>query len=208
MLLSQFPLTFYDIPNAMPCFIAFIGFIAYDYSCADWDSLCNHLRDVPWEDISVLLLLLVNFVSGFSLELNQYQIKPHSSLWFSAACAATIVHMNCFFHLQQKDKSSESKVKFRQARNCCKRVLEAAKLTYANKKKTPSLPRNLAHRTFGELPKAFSTKINLLYLLYSTAWRCCLLHLIKQNCLLKTFLRTLILMTQVSLYLFFILELI
>ena len=25
--------------------------IAYDYSCADWDSLCDHLRDVPWEDI-------------------------------------------------------------------------------------------------------------------------------------------------------------
>ena len=24
---------------------------AYDYSCADWDSLCDHLRDVPWEDI-------------------------------------------------------------------------------------------------------------------------------------------------------------
>ena len=32
------------------------------------------------------------------------------------------------------------------------------------------------------------------------AWRCCLLHLIKQSCLLKTFLRTLILMTQVSIY--------
>ena len=25
--------------------------IAYDYSRADWNSLCNHLRDVPWEDI-------------------------------------------------------------------------------------------------------------------------------------------------------------
>ena len=23
----------------------------YNYSCADWDSLCNNLRDVPWEDI-------------------------------------------------------------------------------------------------------------------------------------------------------------
>ena len=41
--------------------------IAYDYSHADWDGLCDHLRDVPWEDILVLLLLhlllmlLVNF---------------------------------------------------------------------------------------------------------------------------------------------------
>ena len=25
--------------------------ITYDYSCAHWDSLCDHLRDVPWEDI-------------------------------------------------------------------------------------------------------------------------------------------------------------
>ena len=25
--------------------------IAYDYSCADWDGLCDHLRDTPWEDI-------------------------------------------------------------------------------------------------------------------------------------------------------------
>ena len=25
--------------------------IAYDFSCADWDGLCDHLRDVPWEDI-------------------------------------------------------------------------------------------------------------------------------------------------------------
>ena len=45
--------------------------IAYDYSRADWDGLRNHLRDVPWEDHgrislnSKLVLLLVNFVSGF-----------------------------------------------------------------------------------------------------------------------------------------------
>ena len=25
--------------------------IAYDYSCADWDGLCDHLRDVPRADI-------------------------------------------------------------------------------------------------------------------------------------------------------------
>ena len=25
--------------------------IAYDYSRADWDSLCDHLRDVSWENI-------------------------------------------------------------------------------------------------------------------------------------------------------------
>ena len=38
------------------------------------------------------------------------------------------------------------------------------------KQKSPLLPRNLALVTFSELPIVFSTKLNLLYLLYSTAW--------------------------------------
>ena len=45
--------------------------------------------------------------------------------------------------------------------------------------------------TFGVLLIVFSTKVNLFSLLYSTAQRCCALHLTKQNCLLKTFVRTL-----------------
>ena len=43
--------------------------IIYDYSRADWDGLCDHLRDAPWNDILMLLLLIVNFASGFMLEL-------------------------------------------------------------------------------------------------------------------------------------------
>ena len=45
--------------------------IAYEYSRADWDGLRDCLRDVPWGISlnSVLLLLLVNFVSGFRLKL-------------------------------------------------------------------------------------------------------------------------------------------
>ena len=57
--------------------------------------------------------------------------------------------------------------------------------------KSLSFPRKLALWTFGELLIVFSTKVNLLYLIFSTTHRCCLLHLIKQNYLLKTFLRTL-----------------
>ena len=37
--------------------------------------------------------------------------------------------------MYQKDKSSDSKVKFRPASNRCKRVLDAAKFAYANKTK-------------------------------------------------------------------------
>ena len=65
----------------------------------------------------------------------KYHVKPHSSSWFSAACTAAIVHRNHFFRLYQREKSSDSKVKFRQASNHCKRVLEAAKPAYANKTK-------------------------------------------------------------------------
>ena len=63
----------------------------------------------------------------------KYQVNPHSSPWFSAACAAAIVHRNHFLRLYQKNKSSDSKVKFKQASNHYKRVLEADKLAHANK---------------------------------------------------------------------------
>ena len=70
------------------------------------------------------------------------------------------------------------------------------------KQKGLSLSRNLSLGTIGELLIVFSAKVILLYLLHSTDQRCCLQHLIKQGYLLKTFLRTLILMTLVSLPVF------
>ena len=148
----------------------------------------------------------MTFVSGFRLEIShrKYQIKPHSSPCFLAACAAGIVHRNHLLGLHQQNKTSESKLKFRQAANCCKRILEAFNLAYANKRKESG---NLALGAFGELLIVFSTKVNLPYLRCSTAWRCCPLHLIKENCLPKTSLGTLILSTQVSLHLFSLLEL-
>ena len=39
-----------DFPSNSQLDALFHG-IAYGYSRADWDSLCDHLRDVPWEDI-------------------------------------------------------------------------------------------------------------------------------------------------------------
>ena len=78
----------------------------------------------------------------------KYQVKPHSSPWFSAACAASIVHRNHFFHLYQKDKSSDFKVKFRQAISRCKSVLEATKLAYANKTKKSITSQKLGFQDF------------------------------------------------------------
>ena len=188
--------------------------IAYDYSRADWDGLRDHLRDVPWEDIFKLgaSAAASEFCEWVQVGIDvyiphrKYQVKPHSSPWFSAACAAVIVHRNHFFHLYQQNKSSESKVKFRQATSRCKRVrgavkgvLKLPKLHMLIKQKNLPLSRNLALGTFGHLLIVFSTKVNPLFLYYSTVWRRHLLYLMKQSCLLKTFLRNLILMTWVSL---------
>ena len=124
--------------------------IASDYSHADWDSLRDHLKGVPWEDIFklVLLLLLVNFVTGFRLELMYISLikSIRSSLSHLHAFQLlvllpySIVHRNHFLRLYQKDKSFNCKVKFRQASNPYKRVLEAAKLVYASKTKDSHFP--------------------------------------------------------------------
>ena len=58
----------------------------------------------------------------------------------SAACAAAIAHGNNFFCLYQQNKSSESKVKLRRTSNHFKRVLESAKLAYADKTKECHFP--------------------------------------------------------------------
>ena len=115
--------------------------IGYDYSCADWDGCYDHLRDVPWENIFKLgasaaaseFCEWVQVGTDVYIPHRKYQVKPHSSPWFSAACAA--VNRNHFFCLYQKDKCSDSKLKFRQASNHCRGVLEAAKIAYANKTK-------------------------------------------------------------------------
>ena len=132
---------------------------------------------------SVLLLLLVNFVSGFRLESiyvytphRKYQVEPHSSPWFSAACAAVIVHRNHFFRLYEQNKSSESNIKFGQTGNRCKRLLEAAKLAYATKTKKFIFSQKRGSWDFWRI----ANSVNLLFLLYSTAQRSCLLHLIKR----------------------------
>ena len=86
----------------------------------------------------VLLLLLVNFVSGCRLQL------MYISLILSIRSSLTHLHgflllvllqKSFFFHMHQQNTSSESQVKFRKASNYCKRVLQLAKLAYASKTK-------------------------------------------------------------------------
>ena len=140
--------------------------MAYDYSCADWDGLHDHLRDVPWEDIFKLgaSAAASEFCEWIQVGIDvyiphrKYQVKPPSSPWFSAACAAVIVHRNHFFRLYQRRKSSDSKVKFRQASNRCKRVLEAAKLTCANKTKESITSQKPGSREFWRIANGVLNK--------------------------------------------------
>ena len=61
---------------------------AYDYSCADWDGLRDHLRYVPWEDIfklSASAAAASEFCEWVQVGIDVYiphrknQVKPHSS---------------------------------------------------------------------------------------------------------------------------------
>ena len=140
--------------------------VAYDCSRADWDGLRDHLRDVPWEYIFKLgaSAAASEFCEWVQVGIDvyiphrKYQVKTHSSPWFSAACAAAIVHRNYFFRLYQQNKSSESKVNFRQASNRCKRVLEAAKLAYATKTKESITSQKLGSRDFWRIANSVLNK--------------------------------------------------
>ena len=190
-------------------------FIAYDYSRTDWDGIGDHLRDVPWEDIFKIgaSTAASEFCARVQVRINvhipdrNYQVKDHSSPCFSAACAAVIVHRNHFFYFYKKDKSSDSKVKFRQTINRCKRVFKAAKLEYANKTKEPITSQKLGSydfcRTANSVLKKGKSAIPPLFkgseVSPSVSDKA---KLFPEN-FSKDYM-----MTQVSLYLFFLLELI
>ena len=75
--------------------------------------LCYHQRDIPEEDIHKLdsSTAASEFYEKVQVGTNvyiphcNYQVKPHLSPWFLAACAAVIVPGNHFFRLNQQNKS-------------------------------------------------------------------------------------------------------
>ena len=117
------------------------------------------MRDVSWKYIFKLgvsaaasdFCVWIQVGIDVYIPHRRYKVKPYSSPWLSAACAAAIVHRNHFFRLYQKDKSSDSKVKFRQASNRCKRALEAAKPAYANKTKQSITSQKIGSRDFWQI---------------------------------------------------------
>ena len=139
--------------------------LCYNFSISN-NLTCNHLRDVPWEDIFKLSVSAAasDFCEWVQVGIDvyiphrRYQVKPHSSPWFSAACAAAIVHRNNFFCLYQQSKSSESKVKLRQISNRCEGVLEAAKLACATKIKSESTSQKRGSWDFWRIANSFLNK--------------------------------------------------
>ena len=77
---------------------------------------------------------------------------------FSCLCCCHIVHRNHFFRLYQREKSSDSKVKFKQSSNHCKRVLDAAKHAYANKTKESIISHKLGSRDFWRIANSVLNK--------------------------------------------------
>ena len=79
--------------------------IAYDYSRADWDGLCDHLRDVPWEDIFKLgaSAAASEFCESVQVGIDvyiahhKYQVNPHSMVFSNLCCCNS--SQNNFFHL-------------------------------------------------------------------------------------------------------------
>ena len=136
---------------------------------------------------SLLLLLLLDIVGDVLIGIDvytphrKYQVKLHSFPWFSAACAAAIVHRNYFFVCTKRINLSILKYILYRLVIVAKAFLKLLNLHMLIKQKSLLLPRNLALGTFGELLIVFSTKVNLLYILYSAVERYCLVHLIKQS---------------------------
>ena len=97
-----------------------------------WDGLHDHMKDVPREDIfklgasaaaefcEWLELMYISPIKNIRPSLSYlYGFQPLVLLPWSIEIT--------FFHLHQQNKSSKSKMKFRQASNHCKSVLEASK---------------------------------------------------------------------------------
>ena len=89
----------------------------------------------------------------------------------------------------------------------CKRLLKAAKLFLANNTKECYTLQKLSFHGFWQMANSASNNVHLLYFLYLMVLKRYLLHLTRQSCFVKSFLRTPSLMTHVFLYLLSFLEL-
>ena len=78
----------------------------------------------------------------------KFQARPNSSPWFSPACAAAIAHRNHYFHTYKSQPNAENRDLLRKASNSCKRVLNNAKSSYADRTHIRISSQKLGSRDF------------------------------------------------------------
>ena len=107
------------------------------YGKADWDGFRDFLNDVPWSYVLSLdpnsaaaeLNEWINMAIDAFVPPKKFQLKAYTAAVHPCLCCS-----NCpsyYFNLHSCTKTDESHRLFKLARNRCKRVLDQAKLEYA-----------------------------------------------------------------------------
>ena len=153
MLLSQFPLTFCELKMRCPISLHNL-----------WLFLCwvGQMRDVSWED-TLNACAVSEICDRVHSEIHvssphcKYHVMLLWSTWFSAACAAGIIHRNHFFVFTNRINLLNLKLSSDSVSHC-KRGLEAVKFTYANKTKAPITFQKLGSWDFWWIPNSILNK--------------------------------------------------
>ena len=111
----------------------------YSYRKADWDGFRGHLTGVSWLDIfkhdatyaAKEITEWVEIGIDCYIPHRKFQLKLHSSPWFTPSCAAVIAHRNHYFHQYHRNATPENKKLCCDSRNHCKKVLKDARSNYA-----------------------------------------------------------------------------
>ena len=138
----------------------------YSYDRGDWDSFRDFLRDVPWPDVFKLdgekcaeeVASWIKAGIDAFIPYRKFQQKPHSTPWFSPACAAAIAHRNHFYKVFQREKSADSKRRFRHAANECKRAIDSAKTQYVQRTQERIAAQKIGSRDFWRIYNNISNK--------------------------------------------------
>ena len=131
---------------------------------ADWDGFCDHLRDIPWNDI--YKYGPSKAVSKFSEWLQvgvgpyipncKYQVKHHSSPWFSPSCAAAIAHRNHFYiFIKEINRLCLIRLCLGKLVIVIKGLLDLLRIAIPRRQRNPLFHRGLALLTFGMLLTVF-----------------------------------------------------
>ena len=103
------------------------------------------MRDFPWEDIFEISASAAASERCDWLQVGiyiyilhrKYEVRPHSSPWFSAPSPFAIVYRNHFFHLHQQNKSAETEEKFKRLVIVAKGFLNLPNMHMLIKQKSP-----------------------------------------------------------------------